>query len=348
MDSADDFGLPGLASARHIRAPVWRRWRRDGLKKPHRRTPVAKRYSGPIIDAHHHLWDLALGRHPWLAPQAGELGGLGNLGPLKRDYLPADYRRDAAQQNVVATVHVEAGWAADDCTGESRWLETLDKTGGIAARYVAHVPLVSDAAPRLIEAQAEFPSVVGIRDILSWTPDPARRFAERGDLMNDPAWRAGLARLYHYGLSFDLMIFPNQHGDAARLADAFPDLAFILNHCGSPIDRDAAGTARWREGLVELARRPNVAIKISDLVAYDNDWTLDSLRAVVLYCIDCFGVARSMFASDFPVAGLHASFDEIFDSFKAITADFSPDEQGALFFGNARRLYRLDDVLPAA
>ncbi|TJV36722.1 MAG: hydrolase, partial [Mesorhizobium sp.] len=46
---------------------------------------MSKPYSGPIIDAHHHLWDLGLGRHPWLATTAGERGGLGELGPLRRN-----------------------------------------------------------------------------------------------------------------------------------------------------------------------------------------------------------------------------------------------------------------------
>ena len=86
-----------------------------------------------------------------------------------------------------------------------------------------------------------------------------------------------------------------------------------------------------------------MAIKISDLVAYDHDWTLESLRPVVLHCIECFGVERSMFASDFPVAGLYASFDEVYESFKTIVAEFSADEQRALFFDTARRLYRIPD-----
>jgi predicted TIM-barrel fold metal-dependent hydrolase len=305
---------------------------------------MAKPYSGPIVDAHHHLWDYGMGRHPWLAPATDGHGGLGGLAPLRRDYLPPDYARDAARQDVVATVHIEASWVPEDCLGETRWLETLPKDGGIARRYVAHVPLVAPEAARLLAEQAAFPRVVGIRDILSWTPDPARRFAARGDLMDDPAWRAGLRALRAQGLSFDLMIFPNQHGDAARLAADFPDVQFILNHCGSPIERDAEGMARWRAGLRRIAERPNVAIKISDLVAYDNDWTLDSLRVVTLHCIDCFSPARSVFASDAPVSGLHATFDEVWDSFKAITAGFSADEQAAMFHGNAWRLYRFDDA----
>ncbi|RVD68274.1 hydrolase, partial [Mesorhizobium sp. M4A.F.Ca.ET.029.04.2.1] len=214
----------------------------------------------------------------------------------------------------------------------------------IPTRYVVHVPLARRQAPAIIEAQAAFHRVVGVRDILSWDPDPARRFAARDGIMDDPAWRSGLKLLARHGLSFDLMVFPRQLADAARLAAAFPDQQFVLNHCGSPIDRDVDGMRKWRDGLRLLAQHDNVAVKISDLVAYDHDWTLDSLRPVVLHCIDCFGTKRAMFGSDFPVAGLHASFDEVYDSFKAIASGLSADEQAALFFGNAKRIYRLDDV----
>jgi predicted TIM-barrel fold metal-dependent hydrolase len=300
---------------------------------------VNRPYDGPIVDAHHHLWDLSLGRHPWLARDAGATGGLGDLAPIRRTFLPEDYRRAAAGQPVVATVHVEAGWLAADSLGETRWLESLGEAGGIAARIVAHVPLAGAEAPALIEAQAASERVAGIRDILSWHPDPARRFARRPDLMEDPAWRRGLARLASHGLVFDLMVFAHQLPDAARLVRGFPDLQFALNHCGSPIDRDEAGMRRWREGLALVGREPNVAVKISDLVAYDHDWSLDSLRPVVLHCIDCFGPDRAMFASDFPVAGLHASFEEVYGSFKTITASFSRDEQASLFEGTARRIY---------
>lgn len=301
-------------------------------------------YSGPIIDPHHHLWDLGLERHPWLGAGNSGLGGLGDLGPLRRNYLSADYRRDADGHNVVATVHVEAGWLGDDCIGETNWLETLDKTTGVAARYVVHVPLSDKQAPALIEAQSAFPRVVGVRDVLSWDPDLARRFAARDAIMNETAWRSGLTFLARHDLVFELMVFPRQLADAARLAADFPEQEFVLNHCGSPIDRDADGMRVWREGLRLLSRQENVAIKISDLVAYDHYWTLDSLRPVVMHCIDCFGTERAMFASDFPVAGLHASFDEVYGSFKAITADLSLDEQVALFFGNAKRVYSLDGV----
>jgi predicted TIM-barrel fold metal-dependent hydrolase len=299
-------------------------------------------YDGPIIDAHHHLWDLDLGRHPWLAPQSGDRGTLGDLSRIRRNYLPADYRRDAAGQNIVGSVHVEAGWDSLDPVAETAWLDALGPGGGIAERLVAQVPLAAADAGRLIAAQAEYGRVAGIRDILSWDADPARRFASGGDLMRDPAWRRGFSALGRHGFSFDMLIFPAQLQDALQLAADFPDQQIILNHCGSPIDRDPEGMARWVAGLKALARADNVAIKISDLVAYDNDWTFESLREVTMRCIESFGPHRSMFGSDFPVAGLHASFDQIFDAFKRIVVDFSPDEQRAMFFGNAARYYHFD------
>lgn len=308
---------------------------------------MSEPYDGPIIDAHHHLWDLSLERHPWLSPEAGARGGLGGLGPLRRDYLPADYARDAARHTVVATVHVEAGWLASDPLGETRWLDTLDKAGGIASRYVAHVPLASEAAPALIARQAAHRRVVGVRDILSWHEDPARRFAARGDLMDDRVWRDNLGRLAGFDLAFDLMVFAHQLPEAARLIADFPDQTFVLNHCGSPIDRTEDGMRAWRKGLEAVAARSNARIKVSDLVAYDPDWTLDSLGSVVRSCIDCFGPDRAMFASDFPVAGLHARFDEVWGAFKAITADLPPRDQRALFFTTAARTYGLHDLISA-
>ena len=260
------------------------------------------RYDGPIIDPHHHLWDLSLKRHPWLAPDKGH--AVGNIDAIRRDYLVEDYLADSRRQNVVATVHVEAGWIDDDCLGETRWLETLDSAA--AALRPASSRMCRWQAPRPLPSsmrRRRFDRVVGIRDIVSWHEDPAKRFVARRDMMDDPAWRAGLAGLAAHGLSFDLMLYPGQMADALRLVRDFPDQLFILNHCGSPIDRDPEGMDAWRTGLRRLGAAPNVAIKISDLVAYDHDWTLESLRPVVLHCIECFGVERSMFASDFPGRG---------------------------------------------
>ncbi len=160
--------------------------------------------------------------------------------------------------------------------------------------------------------------------------------------MDDRAWREGLAAVTRNGLVFDLMLFPWQFDQAVRLVRDFPDTLFVLNHCGSPADRSMEGMTLWRNGLKELSKAGNVQVKISDLVAYDNDWTLDSLRPVIEHCLECFGVERAMFASDFPVAGLHASFAEVYGAFRTVAGALSMDEQRALFFTTANLTYRID------
>jgi predicted TIM-barrel fold metal-dependent hydrolase len=143
------------------------------------------------------------------------------------------------------------------------------------------------------------------------------------------------------------MLYPWQMSEALELVRAFPEALFVLNHGGSPADRTEDGTALWRRGLRALGSEPNLRLKISDLVAYDNKWTLESLRPVIEHCLECFGPARAMFASDFPVAGLHASFDEVYQVFRTVASQLSYDEQRALFFATANDTYRLGIADPA-
>jgi len=305
---------------------------------------VAGLYRGPITDAHCHLWDLGMDRHPWLRPKAGAIQALGDLGPIRRNYLVDDYRRDAANQNVVASVHIEAAWdRSDDPLAEIEWLDTLDKSSGVAIRYIGFADLASPDAGAALDRLAQVERCVGVRQMLSWHPtEPARSFAPRPGIADEAEFRRGVALLARHDQLLELMLYPYQAEEAARLACDFPGQTFIVNHCGSPIDRDHDGMARWRQGLKLLGAAPNVKIKISALTAYDSSPTPESLREVALHCIDCFGVDRSMFGSDFPVGRLWTSFDAIFDGFKAIVRDFSDTEQSALFHDNARRVYRIE------
>jgi predicted TIM-barrel fold metal-dependent hydrolase len=306
---------------------------------------VAGLYSGPIIDAHFHLWDLGMDRHPWLRPTGGAIQALGDLSAIRRNYLVNDYRRDATNQNVVASVHVEAGWdRADGPLAEIQWLETLDKSSGVAARYVGFADLVASGSGAVLDRLSEVRRCVGVRQILSWHPtEPAKCFAPRPGIAEETDFRRGVAFLARQNQLLELMLYPYQAEEVARLAHDFPDQTFIVNHCGSPIDWDRDGMLRWREGLKLLGSAPNVNIKISALTAYDPRPTPESLREVVLHCIECFSVDRSMFGSDFPVGRLWTSFDAIFDGFKASVRDFSEVEQSALFHANARRVYRIDE-----
>lgn len=295
----------------------------------------------PIVDPHHHLWDLNRHSYPWLTTKPSPIRVAGSVEPLARDYLLDDYLADATRQNVVMSVHIDAGFDPADPVAETRWLQHIADERGFPHAIVGHARLESPDAERVLEQHAAFANVRGIRQIVNWHPDPNKSYVARPDLFVDPAWQHGYGLLRKYGLSFDLQLYPGQMEDAARLARAHPDIPVIVNHAGMPVDRSEAAIALWRSGMRALADCPNVSVKISGLGMVDWHWTVDSIRPFVLDTIDIFGADRAMFASNWPVDSLYSSFDDLYGAFKTIVASFSDFEKRQLFYGTAVRIYRL-------
>jgi predicted TIM-barrel fold metal-dependent hydrolase len=174
-----------------------------------------------------------------------------------------------------------------------------------------------------------------VRQILN--PDQC----ERPDYLTDPAWQAGYALLEQLGMSFDLQCDPSQMRDASVLAERYPGIPVVINHTGMPRDQSTSGVAEWRAGLRALARLPHASIKISGFGMFDPEWTTESIKPFVLDVIDAFGVERAMFASNFPVDRVWASWDRVWGAFDALTTDLSEAERLQLFQTNAERVYRI-------
>ena len=294
-----------------------------------------------IVDPHVHLWDLSRARYGWLQDDplpdnpGGDMSGIAH-----RNYLLSDYFADAGDWRIDKIVHVEAGLPIGQHLGETEWLQAMADDHGYPQGIVAGADLTDPDLDALLEAHAARANVRGIRQIVCWHPDPARTYNARDPLL-DPAWETGLGKLARHGLSFDLQLYPGQMRTAERLARRHPDVPLIINHAGLPTDRDAAGMAVWREGLRDLARQPQVSIKISGLGITDRDWSVESVRPIILECIEAFGTGRAMFASDFPVDRAHGTFDALYSAFDRVTADFSVTERDRLFAANAEAIYRI-------
>jgi predicted TIM-barrel fold metal-dependent hydrolase len=295
----------------------------------------------PVIDPHHHLWDLGRHRYPWL--QARPLAPCleGNILPIARNYLLEDYRSDTHKQNVVKSVHIECGWDPANPVGETEWLQGIADQHGYPHGIVARATLNAPNVDQILEGHARYKNIRGIRHAVNWHPDPVKTYVSRPDLIRTEEWRHGFSLLGKFGFSFDLQLYPEQMQDAAALANAYPDILIILNHTGMPVDRDEEGIGRWQRGMRELAAAPNVAVKISGLGTVDWNWTVKSIRPFVLRTIEAFGVFRCMFASNFPVDKLYSDFDTLYAAFREITAHFSAEERQMLFHDNAERYYRL-------
>jgi predicted TIM-barrel fold metal-dependent hydrolase len=272
-----------------------------------------------ILDTHLHLVYLDRFSYPWLDGEPA----------LKRQWPVESYFAEAAALGIEQALHMEVDVAEREMEDETRFVLNLDGriAGAIAAARPEHLDF-----PRHLERLASIPGVRGIRRILHTQPDGL----SEGDI-----FAGNLRRLAAHGLSFDLCLLARQLPLGVDLARKCPDVQFVLDHCGVP---DVAGEALdpWRDHIGWLAALPNVAAKISGIVAYARpDWTVADLRPFVEHVIGSFGWDRVVWGSDHPVCTRTATLARWVEATRTLIAGTSEDEQAGLLHRNAERIYRI-------
>jgi L-fuconolactonase len=277
------------------------------------------------IDAHHHVWDLSVRDQPWTA----------EFPALRRSFGLAELKPQLASAGIGATVVVET----INVAAETPELLALSAVDPVIAGVVGWVDLTCpDVASRLAELSAGpgGDRLVGLRHQVQGESDPG--WLDRTDV------RTGLAAVADLGLSFDLLVRPEQLPAAVRLVRSLPDLRFVLDHAGKP--HIARGDVEpWRTQVAELAQSPNVAVKLSGLVTEAApDWTVETLVPYAQVLLHHFSAERILFGSDWPVCLLAADYQRVARVAAELVEQLSPDEQVGVFGANAARWYGLADM----
>ena len=178
-----------------------------------------------------------------------------------------------------------------------------------------------------LERHCEFPRMKGIRDF------------SYGDFLVSDDFHRGYALLEKYNLHASIAAQCQDMEKLFALAIKFPNTTIVIDHAGNPAERTDEYFEVWKRGMATAATAENIVIKISGLGMGDHHWTVESIRPYVLGCIEAFGVARSIFATNWPVDSLFSSYDAVIDAYTEIIADFSEDEKRDLFAGNTESLY---------
>src|SRR5262249_11517973 len=116
-----------------------------------------------IVDTHLHLWDLTRVRYPWLAADIPATPLMGDLSPIRRNYIAEDYLEEARPLDIARAVHVEANPDPADPVLETRWLQEQAKIAGFPHAIVAAARLQDRDVQGVLEAHLQSPNVRGIR-----------------------------------------------------------------------------------------------------------------------------------------------------------------------------------------
>ena len=298
----------------------------------------------PIVDAHHHLWDLnnEHTKYSWLMVTEGE-AFFGDYAAIRKSYLLEDYIKDAQNQNLIKSVHVQAEHDDDKPINETAWLQSLadNHSSKLPNAIVAFADFSKDNIVEILDGHQEYKNTRGIRQILSFNKEEPKYSHASEDFMKNTTWVENFKNIRNRNLSFDIQIYKHQMKDAADLANKYDDVLFILNHTGEPCYQTEEYIQSWEENMKKLAKCENVAAKISGLGMFDPQWTIDSTRIFVEKTIQIFGIDRCMFASNFPVDKIFNTFDNYWESFKEITKNYSENDKKLLFSSNAEKFYRI-------
>ncbi|MER6466922.1 amidohydrolase family protein [Streptomyces sp. NPDC001288] len=285
----------------------------------------------PLVDSHHHVWDLDRRPQPWLDEPGHE--------PIRRSYGVEDLRRSAtrpiAGRRLSSSVLVQSVVSVPETV---ELLALADKDPSIGA-VVGWADLTSPAIGDVLDALLRGPGgghLRALRHIVQNESDP--------DWLQHPAAERGLREVRDRGLAYDVLIRSHQFPQAIRLARRLPDLPLVLDHAGKPpVGR--RGLADWERDVRVLADSPHVRCKLSGLIteAEHRTWTIDDIRPVWDVLLDAFGPDRLMFGSDWPVCVLAGGWNRWAATVEELLDDCSESEKQAVLAGTAASFYQLSD-----
>lgn len=284
-----------------------------------------------IVDAHVHLWDPERADwYPYLSTDQSKLG-MGDVSGMSRRFDVPTYRAESAGWNVVKLVNVAAA-TGPHSVDETLELDRRADEDGHPDAIIGGLPATASVADAIaaLDRQLRASRFRGVR--------PMGGVGTTGAPLPDPEV---LRALVDRNLVYEVMTHPDQLVACARGLERHGDLVVVIEHTGWPRNASDDERALWRQGVDALsALGDNVLCKLSGLAMPLGSMAAEILAPWLEYAIDAFGADRCLFASNFPVDGMHGSFDELYTSYSAVTAALSDDARDKLFAVNAERVYR--------
>lgn len=283
-------------------------------------------YSGPIIDAHIHLFDPTRpGGVPW--PERSDIA-------LYKPALPDRYAKISAPFGVAGAIAIEASPLATD----NGWL--LD--------VAAHNPVIVGIIGDLIPGTGTYP-----RDLDRLHANPLFLGFRYGNLwgrdlsidIDKPGFVDGLKALAQANLVLESANpDPKLIRALLEVSDRVPSLRIVIDHLPhAPIPVEEAARREYESDLHRLAQNRNVFVKLSEIPVVENGKLVTDpghYRAPLDAIWDIFGEDRVLFGSDWPNSDHVTPYADTMSIVQAYIAAKSQAAQRKYFYRNSIAVYR--------
>lgn len=271
-----------------------------------------------MMDAHQHYWRIGMNDCRW--PPA-------TLTRIHRDFEPAELAPLLQRCGISSTMLVQS----QDSDRDTDWLLDLASRTDHVAGVVGWVDLQSIDAPARIDQLATHPKLRGLRPMLPSLPD---------QWLLDTALEPALEVMLDHSLTLDALILPHHLPVIRRFAARHAELSIVIDHGAKPFIAEQR-VEPWRSEIAEVAELPNVYCKLSGLISEAAaQWQAEDLQPYVQHLYDCFGAARLMWGSDWPVLNLSGNYLDWWQVAHELLPNIAAYERDAIFGGTARRFYR--------
>jgi predicted TIM-barrel fold metal-dependent hydrolase len=314
----------------------------------------------PIIDPHHHLWNgdnQLAGSFPYLIENLNEdtFSGHNIVGTIFMECAQGYYLDGEEKYKPVGETEFVINLIKDS--------EKLSKSTnimgiiGFADLMLGHE--VKDVLnTHLSKGEGLFR---GIRHAAGWDKNNEIHNSHSNPIENiyhNKSFMKGAEELINLKLTFDAWHYHHQINDLSIFAKKYPELTIIHDHFGGPLGvgpyegKKEEIFKKWKDDISLLSESKNVYAKLGGLAMPVNGWNfhkqnkpassdqiVDMHHEYYLHTINCFGVERCMFESNFPVDRRSVSYHVIWNAFKKMVLGYSDEDKNKLFFKNAKDVY---------
>lgn len=274
-----------------------------------------------IIDAHQHFWRYNPDRHGWITDE---------MAAIRRDFLPKELEQLYRHNDIDGCVAVQV----DQVESENEFFLAFSRKYPFIKGIVGWVDLQNANIKERLEHYSSEKTMKGFRHIVQGESDP--------NFLLGQDFCRGVALLNAYNFTYDILVYHYQLVQVEPFIAKFPNQPFIIDHIAKPAIAKHE-IAQWEKYMRAIARHENVYCKLSGMVteADIRNWTYDDLAPYLDVVLDCFGPARLVYGSDWPVCLVAATYEEQFGVVQKAIEKLSPTEKKKILGENAIRFYHL-------